>query len=67
MNKNDYNKNAVLKPEKIDENERLKRRTVQRMFDGAREEQRRFNELQKLKKELKNQLQVLRYLNLLCI
>ena len=54
MADNDYNKNALQKKTK----ERLKKDTVARMFAGARQEQARFDELQKLKKELKNHLQV---------
>ena len=54
MAEKDYNENAQLENEK----ERLKRATIARMFAGARQEQTRFDELEKLRKELKHHLQV---------
>lgn len=53
MAENDRNENVVE-----NEKERLKRETIARMFAGAKAEQARYDELEKLRKELRQQLQV---------
>ena len=58
MSDQNCNENVMMEQEKMEENERLKRRTIERMFAGAKEEQKRFDEKQKLFKELKRQLEV---------
>ena len=58
MTENDANKKALLEKEMNEEKERLKRETLAKMFAGAKVEQARFDELQKLRKELKHQLLV---------
>ena len=59
MNESDYNENDMQERENAEEKERLKQKTIARMFEGARREQARFDELQKLKKDLKSHLKVL--------
>lgn len=58
MSDQNCNENVMMEQEKMEENERLKRRTIERMLAGAKEEQKRFDEKQKLFKELKRQLEV---------
>ena len=58
MSDQNFNENVMMEQEKMEENERLKRRTIERMLAGAKEEQKRFDEKQKLFKELKRQLEV---------
>ena len=42
----------------MSDKEEIQKRTLERMFAGARREQEQFNELQKLRKQLKSHLEV---------
>lgn len=57
MSKIDRNENEMER-EKIEETERVKKRTIERMLAGAKEEEKQFRELQNLRKDLKFQLEV---------
>ena len=59
MNEKELNENVLPVNERREENEKLKKLTIQRMVEGARVEQKKFDELQKLKKQLKNHLEVI--------
>ena len=59
MSEKDSNENATMEQEKLEEKERIGKRTIERMLAGAKEEQKRYDELQKLRKELRLQLQVI--------
>ena len=52
------NNGAMVDKEKMKEKERLKKRTLERMMAGAREEQKKYDEKQKFLKELRQQLKV---------
>ena len=59
MSEKDSNENATMEQEKLEEKERIGKRTIERMLAGAKEEQKRYDELQKARKELRRQLQVI--------
>lgn len=59
MAENDSNDNTLKDREDLEEKKRIERETISRMFAGAKREQAVFDELQKLRKELRNTLQVI--------
>ena len=54
----ELNSNELGQQGKDDEIEIRKERTLKLMFEGARAEQRKFNEMKKLRAELKEKLEV---------
>ena len=54
----ELNSNELGPQVKDDEIESRKARTLQLMFEGARAEQRKFNEMKKLRVQLKEKLEV---------
>ena len=58
MSKNEINENELFAKRTEEEKENLKKKTIERMMAGAKEEQKRFDELQQLRKNLKHHLQV---------
>ena len=61
MSQREMNGNTLERKETADDIEKKRARTINLMFQGAREEQKRFDEIQKMKKTLKGHLEVIEF------
>ena len=59
MSEKEINENDMQEKEKAEQVEKIRKRTIDRMFAGARQEQKSYDELKKLRKDLKFHLEVL--------